>query len=143
MTTRRKSGAARKKQSAPRKRSAAGRQTPVAPRSRTARKGEREDPVVFAADCTIAQGGDVKARLARALARPTCVTLDLSAIRRVDTAGLQLLAAFIRERRAAGREVNCHDPSENLRITANLLGLGALFSPVIDDRLAAPAAGRA
>jgi phospholipid transport system transporter-binding protein len=95
------------------------------------------------ADCTIAQAGDLKADLARVLDAAAAVTLDLSAVRRIDTAALQVLTSFIRERRAAGRGVECQGASDAFLATADVLGLRALFSPVIDDRLAAPAAGNA
>lgn len=82
----------------------------------------------FPADFTIAQTADVKKQLARMLAKPAAVTLDLSAIRRIDTAGLQVLTAFIRERRAAGRAVHCSGASESFTVTAQMLGLGAVFA---------------
>src|SRR5262245_56460107 len=40
----------------------------------------------FPADCTIAQADDIKARLARLVSKPASVKLDLSAVRRIDTA---------------------------------------------------------
>ncbi|HVY83172.1 MAG TPA: STAS domain-containing protein [Steroidobacteraceae bacterium] len=94
-------------------------------------------------DCTIAQAADMKANLARMLAKPAAVTLDLSAVRRIDTAALQVLTAFIRERRGAGRDVECRGASDAFLATADVLGLRALFSPVTDDRLAEGAAGNA
>jgi ABC-type transporter Mla MlaB component len=94
-------------------------------------------------DCTIAQANDLKADLARVLAKPAVVTLDLSAVRRVDTAALQVLTSFIRERRAAGRGVECQGASDAFLATADVLGLRALFSPVTDDRIAEGVAGNA
>jgi anti-anti-sigma regulatory factor len=171
MKTRRKTGGSRKQQAAPRKRatvqrtstvvalkavpaprkSAAGsRQAMPAPRKPLAASNKsataarvHTQSAALAADCTIAQAGAIKKRLARVLGKPAPVTLDLSDVRRIDTAGLQVLAAFIRERRAAGRGVQCQGASESFLITANLLGLGALFSPVMGDLLSAPAAGSA
>ena len=97
----------------------------------------------LANDCTIAQAGDIKSQLSKVLTNAAPVAIDLSNVRRIDTAGLQVLAAFIRERRAAGREVRCEGATEAFQVTATLLGLGALFSPAMDDRLSAPAAGNA
>ena len=111
-----------------------------------ATKGRTADPAPLAtvpADCTIAQTGDLKADLARVLDLPAAVTIDLSAVRRIDTAALQVLTSFIRERRAAGRGVECRGASDAFLATADVLGLRALFSPVMDDRLAAPAMGNA
>jgi ABC-type transporter Mla MlaB component len=79
------------------------------------------------ADCTIAQAGTLKADLARVLEEPA-VTLDLSAVRRIDTAALQVLTSFIRERRAAGRDVECQGASDAFLATADVLGLRALFT---------------
>jgi ABC-type transporter Mla MlaB component len=124
MTTRRKAGSARGKKAAPRKKAAASRVRAAAPaRARAAAaSGSR-----FPADFTIAQADHVKAQLARMVAKPTTVTLDLSPIRRIDTAGLQVLTAFIRERRAAGHAVECAGASDAFRVTAQMLGLGAFF----------------
>jgi anti-anti-sigma regulatory factor len=86
------------------------------------------DTTTFPSDFTIAHAADVKQRLARMFAKPAAVTLDLSPIRRIDTAGLQVLTAFIRDRRAAGREVECSGASESFTVTAQMLGLGAVFA---------------
>jgi hypothetical protein len=42
---------------------------------------------------------------------------------------MQVLAAFIRERREAGRDVELAGMSDNFLATAKLLGLSALFAP--------------
>jgi ABC-type transporter Mla MlaB component len=115
----------------------------TAAKGRTDANGSSAALAPFPADCTIAQAGDLKAQLARLLEEPTAVTLDLSAIRRIDTAALQVLTVFIRERRAAGRDVECRGASDAFLVTADVLGLRALFSPVTDDRLPAHAAGHA
>ncbi|HEV7715653.1 MAG TPA: STAS domain-containing protein, partial [Steroidobacteraceae bacterium] len=150
MKTRRKPGSLRKKAAAPHKRAttqrtvlSAQRAAPTGkPKSKTASASATVTVLApLAADCTIAQAGTLKSRLTRALTKLACVTLDLAAVRRVDTAGIQVLAAFIRERRAAGRDVDCQGMTEAFRVTAQLLGLGALFGPVVDGRLSAPAAG--
>jgi ABC-type transporter Mla MlaB component len=70
----------------------------------------------------------MKSDLARVLAKPVAVTLDLSAIRRIDTAALQVLTSFIRERRAAGRGVECRGATDAFLATADVLGLRALFT---------------
>jgi phospholipid transport system transporter-binding protein len=143
MKTRRKAGTGGKQQAAPRKRATAQRSARPVPRKPAAVARTRTESAALTADCTIAQAGAIKSRLARVLAKPAPVTLDLSDVRRIDTAGLQVLAAFIRERRAAGRAVECQGASEAFLVTADLLGLGALFRQVRDDRLSAPAAGNA
>jgi ABC-type transporter Mla MlaB component len=131
MKTRRKTGPGRAQKAARGKRPSLARQSGT-PRV-----------AALAADCTIAQSAAIKAQLARLMGAPAAVTLDLHAVRRIDTAGLQVLAAFIRERRTAGRIVECQGASESFSVTASLLGLGALFSPVMGNLLRDPAARRA
>ena len=163
MTTRRKPGKAGKS-AVPRKQATAARVRASAPaqpasgkrvsgkgvsskgaagKGRAAANGGGAALTPFPADCTIAQSGDLKAQLARALDEPAAVTLDLSPIRRIDTAALQVLTVFIRERRAAGRDVGCSGASDAFLVTADVLGLRALFSLGLDDRLAAPAVANA
>ncbi len=88
-------------------------------------------------DCTIDHAPGLHERLAKSLADRACVTLDFAAVKRCDTAGLQVLAAFIRERREAGRKVELTGVSDNFLATTKLLGLSALFGPVSADGLPA------
>ena len=140
MTTRRTNGKGRTHQAAPAKRAVASRPTKAAARASRAPKPTAQKVATFAADCTIAQAAVMKSQLAKVIDAKSSVTLDVTCVRRIDTAGFQVLASFIRERRAAGRGVQCAGASESFSVTASLLGLGALFSPVTDDRLPAPAA---
>jgi anti-anti-sigma factor len=84
------------------------------------------------ADCTIEHAPELQKQLTKVLADRACVTLDFSAVKRCDTAGLQVLAAFIRERREAGRDIELASMSENFLATVKLLGLGALFTPAAE-----------
>jgi ABC-type transporter Mla MlaB component len=77
--------------------------------------------------CTIAQASAVKARLARVLGHPGTVTLDAGSVERIDTACLQLLAAFVRDRRAANRPVAWSKASSEVLECARLLGLSAVL----------------
>jgi anti-anti-sigma regulatory factor len=79
------------------------------------------------ADCTIEHAPGLHLQLAKVLAHRACVTLDFSAVKRCDTAGLQVLVAFIRERREAGRELELASLSESFLATVQLLGLRAVF----------------
>jgi len=142
MNTRRKTGTSRTRQAAPAKRRAAALRPKAAAHQVAAPKSSPKRVAALAADCTIAQAGALKSQLAKVFGAPGAVTVDLSSVRRIDTAGFQVLAAFIRERRSAGRGVQCEGATESFSVTASLLGLGALFSPVKDDRLLGPA-GRA
>lgn len=77
----------------------------------------------LAAQCTVAEAESLKSELARRLPEPGPVRMDVSALERIDTAGLQLLAAFVRDRRTAGRTVEWHGCTPALESAAGLLGL--------------------
>jgi ABC-type transporter Mla MlaB component len=87
---------------------------------RRAATGPRE---ALGADCTIEHAPAIHKRLAKVLANRACVTVDLAQVRRCDTAGLQVLVAFVRERREAGREVELKDAPDSFVSAAKLLGL--------------------
>jgi ABC-type transporter Mla MlaB component len=111
----------------PKPRGAAPRR-PAAARGRVApgtrRKGRAGDgALTLAAECTVAEADALKAELARRLQEPEPVTVDVSALQRIDTAGLQLLAAFVRDRRTAGRAVAWRGRAPALESAAGLLGL--------------------
>ncbi|MEJ0039090.1 MAG: STAS domain-containing protein [Gammaproteobacteria bacterium] len=89
----------------------------------------RSSRTALGAECTIEHAPGLQKQLAQVLADRACVTLDFSAVKRCDTAGMQVLAAFLRERREAGREVELASMSGHFRATAKLLGLSALFEP--------------
>jgi ABC-type transporter Mla MlaB component len=91
------------------------------------RSGDESKMLRLDAQCTIAQASAVKARLARVLGHPGTVALDAGSVERIDTACLQLLAAFVRERRAADRPVAWTRASAELIDSARLLGLSAVL----------------
>jgi ABC-type transporter Mla MlaB component len=128
MTTRKKQTAAKKRsRSRPAKRRAGGL-SPEAPpcalgASGGGPQGRRKNPLLLAAECTVAGADALKSELGRLLQRSEPVTLDVSAVQRIDTAGLQLLAAFVRDRRTAGRTVAWRGRASALETAAGLLGL--------------------
>ena len=79
--------------------------------------------LALAAECTVAEADALKSALARRLDEPGPVTVDVSALQRIDTSGLQLLAAFVRDRRTAGRVVAWRGRAAALETAAGLLGL--------------------
>ena len=81
----------------------------------------------IAAECTVADASSLKSGLARLLEESDSVTLDIGAVQRIDTAGLQVIAAFIRERESHGRQVQWRGHAPALEAAAKLLGLGALL----------------
>ncbi len=65
------------------------------------------------------------------LARPVCI--DGRAVERIDTATLQLLAAFSRDMRAASRPVEWRGHSAALARAADSLGLGPVLGLSADN----------
>ena len=81
----------------------------------------------MAAECTVADAGSLKTGLSKLLEEPGIVTLDIGAVQRIDTAGLQVIATFIRERESHGRQVQWRGHAPALSAAAKLLGLRALL----------------
>jgi phospholipid transport system transporter-binding protein len=73
---------------------------------------------------TIRTINSLQAELAERLDESGNVQIDGTAVDRVDTAGLQLLAAFVRDLEAEARSVEWVGCSVALRRAANALGLG-------------------
>lgn len=101
----------------------AARYTPAAAGS----AGDGGGCFALAAECTIADAGSLKSGLATLLDDSDSVTLDIGAVRRIDTAGLQVIAAFVRERESHGRKVRWRGSAPALSTAAQLLGLSALL----------------
>jgi ABC-type transporter Mla MlaB component len=89
--------------------------------------------VPLGTDCTIEHAPALHKQLGKLLPNRACVTLDFSALKRCDTAGLQVLVAFIRERREAGRPLEMKGVQDSFLATAKLVGLSALFGAVMED----------
>ncbi|HEY6517376.1 MAG TPA: STAS domain-containing protein [Steroidobacteraceae bacterium] len=118
MTTRKKQTPVKKQaHSRPAKRGAPGRRT----------RGQRNKSLILAAECTVAGADTLKAQLTRRLGESSPVTVDVRALQRIDTAGVQLLAAFVRDRRTAGRAVAWRGRAPALEAAAGLLGLYAML----------------
>lgn len=124
MTTRKQQTPVRKRaQERPAKRAAA-RSRPGAPRGSALTS---PSTLMLGAECTVAEADGLQAELARRLDEPGGVTVDVSALTRIDTAGLQLLAAFVRDRRTSGRAVEWRGRAAALDTAARLLGLGDML----------------
>jgi ABC-type transporter Mla MlaB component len=101
------------------------------PRRRAAARPKREArpqrgrALSLTSELTIAQAGDLKTRLSRLLGVDGTVAVDASATKRVDTACLQLLAAFVRDRKAAGKAVSWQATAPEFTDTARTLGIAA------------------
>lgn len=83
---------------------------------------------VVAAECTVADASSLKSGLAKLLDTTEAVTLDISAVQRIDSAGLQVIATFVRERESQGRQVRWRGDAPALTAAAQLLGLNALLN---------------
>ena len=112
---------AKKRRAAPRR--------PAAPRGKAASAARpqksiwQDGPLTLSAACTVAEAEALKSQLALRLDESGPVTVDVSAVQRIDTAALQLLAAFVRDRRTAGRGVQWRGRAAALDAAASLLGL--------------------
>lgn len=87
--------------------------------------------VMLDAQCTLRECIALKSSLAEALALGGDLTLDGSAVQRIDTAGLQLLLAMQRQLQTEHRALQWTAASSELREVAGQLGLA--------DTLALPA----
>jgi ABC-type transporter Mla MlaB component len=70
--------------------------------------------IVLASHCTLKDAAALKASLCAVLNERGTVTLDVSGVERIDTATVQLLCAFIRDRAARGQQVSWQGGSSAL-----------------------------
>ena len=84
--------------------------------------------LILQAECTLAESAGLKSALCALLANAEPVTLDAAAVERIDTATLQLLAAFVRDRRLAGGAIEWRSVSAAVREAARLLGMDSMLS---------------
>ena len=75
----------------------------------------------------VSDASALKERLAGLLDEPLPVTLDIASLQRIDTAGLQVITAFVRERAVHGRLVEWQGSAPVLVTAAQLLGLTTLL----------------
>jgi len=80
--------------------------------------------IVLVSDCTARNAEALHAGLLGLVGSTAEVSLDMSAVERVDTVCLQLLGAFVRERTRGGKSTRWHGRSDALLQAAALLGLG-------------------
>jgi anti-anti-sigma regulatory factor len=80
-------------------------------------------PIELGTDLGIERASDLKEQLLAQLESGRSVVLDGAQVERVHGAGLQLLAAFVREREEAGRKTRIDAPSPALVDAARVLAL--------------------
>jgi len=90
-----------------------------------AASGERE--IVLLSHCTIKDAAALKLELSAKADEAGDVTLDVGSIERIDTASMQLLCAFVRDRARRDRKVIWKGESQVWRDAVRLLGAGALL----------------
>lgn len=86
-----------------------------------------EPIVVLAANCSVKDAAALKSSLCAWSNHGDAVTLDVSAVERVDTATMQLLCAFVRDRSGRKQSVAWRGESAALQDAVRLLGVGALL----------------
>ncbi|MBE0439852.1 MAG: STAS domain-containing protein [Gammaproteobacteria bacterium] len=74
---------------------------------------------------TIANVGDIYGQLLALLAEGKFAVLDCSKIERIDTAALQVLAAYAQEAEIQSVSLNWQDPSDTFVKNASVLGLAS------------------
>jgi anti-anti-sigma regulatory factor len=85
-------------------------------------------PIALDSDLRIGAAPALRDTLLTALDAARPVTLDGGAVAQVDTAALQVLAAFARDARAAGVAVTWAAASDTLRRGVGILGLNELIA---------------
>jgi anti-anti-sigma regulatory factor len=84
-------------------------------------------PVALPASCTLKEAAAVKALLLDGLEMSGDIELDLRAVERIDTSVLQLLVAFKRDMKDAGRGVTWLGANEEFNRSVRQLGLEGLL----------------
>jgi ABC-type transporter Mla MlaB component len=91
--------------------------------SRAGKAARAGRAIALPEECLIASVPTLKAALLKRLGDGGSVKIDASSVQRIDSAGLQVLAAFARDRRAAGLAVEWLSVPESLAGAASLLSL--------------------
>jgi anti-anti-sigma regulatory factor len=82
---------------------------------------------ILSADCTVAESAALKSGLLEVLREPAPVTIDIASVQRIDTAGVQLLTAFVRERDSLGLKVEWRGAAPAFTSAARLLGVASVL----------------
>jgi ABC-type transporter Mla MlaB component len=115
----------RKKGSGAKRSTARPARVPKAARAATSRAAD--GVFALAAECTISDIAPLRAGLTSLLEHPSAVTLDIEGVQRIDTAAMQMVAAFVRERESQGRQVQWRGSAPVFGSAARLLGLAPML----------------
>lgn len=91
------------------------------------------DQLQLPADMRIPAAAELKAALTAFSDTEAALSIDGGDVTRVDASGLQVLAAFLRDRTNAGRAVSWTATSEVLREGARYTGLGPTLGLALGD----------
>ncbi|WP_184408615.1 STAS domain-containing protein [Xanthomonas sp. 3075] len=92
--------------------------------------------VTLGDDLGIETSADLKQKLAAVLTQDGELVLDAGSVRRIHTASVQLLCAFVQARREAGLHTEFDGCNDTFRDAARLLGVtDALGLPASNDNL--------
>jgi anti-anti-sigma regulatory factor len=83
--------------------------------------------VALASHCSVKDASALKTTLQNAERSEEAVTIDITAVERIDTASMQLLCAFVRDRHARNQSVVWRGTSAALNEAVKLLGAGELM----------------
>lgn len=100
------------------------RRASAAPRSRVEQE-RPEGPLVLDADCLLESANELRKELLLRLERTAPISIDASEVERIDTASLQVLVAFTRDCKAAGRAIEWTGVAPALADSARLLDLSS------------------
>jgi ABC-type transporter Mla MlaB component len=107
----------------------------AAPKRKTP-KAKAPKPLSLPAECVIASATGLRDALLERVGDAGNVQIDASSVQRVDTASLQVMAAFVRDRRSDGLSCEwlgvpaCLTEAATLLDLTNALGLGSPGSSV-------------
>jgi anti-anti-sigma regulatory factor len=73
--------------------------------------------------CTVRDSVSLKFALLDLIAEPHPVTIDVSAVERIDASAMQVLCAFVRDRKAAGGVIHWAGSTDSFSEAVRLLGL--------------------
>lgn len=105
--------------------------------SESASASDCEDGVLMLeSSITIADVGEYHAELSRCLEAEKAITIDGSNVDAIDGAGLQLLAAFVKELIEKGMGVNWRGASEKLILSAQHMGVSSALQIDQMDKVA-------
>jgi ABC-type transporter Mla MlaB component len=102
--------------------------TPVAAVVEDAPAASRRPTIALASNCNVKDAVELKQSLCHHVADSAPVALEVGKVERVDTATMQLLCAFVRDRAAQQREVVWAGDTRVIRDAAHLLGVESMLA---------------